>query len=84
MYYASQILFFMFKDVGKMDSVNEGLMQRYGVPRSCQIDMENFTSVSVGQEHYRSFAPVSGNHHGRLAELCCDEEATASLWHTRY
>ncbi|XP_028413134.1 cytosolic endo-beta-N-acetylglucosaminidase-like [Dendronephthya gigantea] len=68
----------------EMDNLNEALMQRYGVPRSSQIDMERFTSVSVGQEHYRSFAPVSGDHHGRLAELCCIEEETSSLWYTRY
>jgi hypothetical protein len=68
-----------------MDSLNEALMHRYGVPRSDQIDSAHWASVSVGQEHYRSFAPVTGYYHKKLADMCCDgEENVNSLWCTRY
>ena len=56
-------------------------MQRYGVPRSEQINSTAMETVSVGQEHYRSFSPVSGDYHKRLVELCCDEENMS--WCTR-
>ena len=67
-----------------MDSLNEALMQRYGVTRSDQIDSTPLASVSVGQEHYRSFAPVTGEYLKRLAEMCCDGENVDSSWCTRY
>lgn len=60
-------------------------MKRYGVPRSDQVDSERSALLSVGQEHYRSFVPLTGDYHDRLAEMCCDvEENVDSLWCTRY
>ena len=66
-----------------MDSLNEALLQRYGVRRSDTIDSTRVASVSVGQEHYRSFAPVTGEYHKRLAEMSCNEQ-DFDEWRTRY
>lgn len=66
------------------DSLNEGLMKRYGVPRSEQIASRRFGSVSVGDEHYSSFVPLVGDNRKRMAEMCCDEENVKSSWCTRY
>ena len=67
-----------------MDSLNEALMHRYGMPRSDQIDSAHWASVSVGQEHYRSFAPVTGHYHKKLAEMCCDGEENVNSMKPAY
>ena len=71
-----------FLDSEKADSLNGALLQRYGVRRSETIDSTRLASVSVGEEHYRSFAPVTGDCHRKLAEMSCDEEVV-NEWCTR-
>ena len=68
-------------EAGELDSLDEALMQRYGLPRSGQNNSTAMTSISVGQEHYRSFSPLSGEYCKKMAEMCCDREKM--LWCTR-